>query len=161
MPPTIVSFAPADAAGVLALILPIQQAEFGIAVTAADQPDLAEIPAFYQCGAGGFWVARAEGRVVGSLGLKDIGGGRGALRKMFVAAPWRGGVHGIAPALLAAALAAARAGGLREVLLGTTEKFLAAHRFYERNGFRAVAAADLPPEFPRMAVDTRFYALDL
>lgn len=154
---TIAAFAPEDARAVLDLILSVQ-AEFGIAVTAADQPDLAEIPAFYQSGAGGFWVAKAAGKVVGSLGLKDIGGGRGALRKMFVAAPWRG--DGTAQALLETALAAARGHGLAEVLLGTTEMFRAAHRFYEKNGFRAIAAAELPPGFLRMAVDTRFYALE-
>ena len=47
------------------------------------------------------------------------------------------------------------------MLLGTTDKFLAVHRFYEKNGFRAVPPEDLPPEFPRMAVDTRFYAITL
>jgi hypothetical protein len=31
----------------------------------------------------------------------------------------------------------------------TTEKFLAAHRFYERNGFQQMAASELPPSFPR------------
>ena len=51
----------------------------------------------------------------------------------------------------------ASAAGLQEILLGTTDKFLAAHRFYERQGFTAVALADLPASFPRMAVDTRFY----
>jgi RimJ/RimL family protein N-acetyltransferase len=43
------------------------------------------------------------------------------------------------------------------VLLGTTERFHAAHRFYERNGFKRIAVIDLPATFPRMAVDTRFY----
>jgi GNAT superfamily N-acetyltransferase len=55
----------------------------------------------------------------------------------------------------------ARRRGVREILLGTTERFLAAHRFYERNGFQPIDAAALPPEFPRMAVDTRFYRLTL
>jgi hypothetical protein len=47
------------------------------------------------------------------------------------------------------------------VLLGTTEKFLAARRFYEKNGFQRVAAEELPDDFPRMKPDTRFYRLDL
>ena len=47
----------------------------------------------------------------------------------------------------------------REILLGTTEKFIAAYKFYEKNGFIEVAKASLPPEFPVMAVDVKFYRL--
>ena len=77
----------------LNVILPIQQQEFGIPVTEADQPDLANIPEFYQSGTGGFWVARSNDQVIGTVGLKDIGLGQAALRKMllphrFVAGSW-------------------------------------------------------------------------
>lgn len=41
--------------------------------------------------------------------------------------------------------------------LGTTERFLAAHRFYEKNGFVLVDRSALPASFPLMAVDSRFY----
>jgi predicted N-acetyltransferase YhbS len=41
--------------------------------------------------------------------------------------------------------------------LGTTAKFLAAHRFYEKNGFREIAQTELPASFPVMTVDTKFY----
>ncbi len=34
------------------------------------------------------------------------------------------------------------------------EEFLAAHRFYERNGFQRISDAELPPAFPKMAVDS-------
>ena len=86
----ITAFADADREGVLNVILPIQQQEFGIPITEADQPDLTSIPEFYQSGTGGFWVARSDGEVVGTVGLKDIGSGQTALRKMFVAAAFRG-----------------------------------------------------------------------
>jgi GNAT superfamily N-acetyltransferase len=120
------------------------------------------VPAFFGRGASGFWVAAAPGdRIVGSIGLLDLGRGRGALRKMFVAKAWRGPAHGAAQRLLERLLGHARAHGLGTILLGTTEEFLAAHRFYERNGFVRAAAEDLPAEFPRMRLDTRFYRLDL
>lgn len=154
-------FTPADEQAVIDVILPIQREEFGIAITADDQPDLRAIPAFYQSGLGDFWVAEADGRVVGTIGLKDIGAGRGALRKMFVAAPLRGREYGVAQALLTRLLDDAAARGLRDIFLGTTDKFLAAHRFYEKNGFARIEPEALPPEFPRMAVDTRFYRLTL
>jgi hypothetical protein len=38
---------------------------------------------------------------------------------------------------------------------------VAAHRFYERNGFVQIPAADLPEAFPLMGVDTRFYRRNL
>lgn len=158
---TVVPFTPAHAPGVPALILPIQQAEFGIAVTLADQPDLLDIPGFYQAGRGNFWVALDQGQVVGTIGLRDIGEGRAALRKMFVAASHRGREHGVAAALLETLLAWAHAQGLAEVLLGTTDRFLAAHRFYEKHGFEVVPREDLPASFPVMAVDSRFYRLTL
>ena len=50
-------YEPGDEAGIIAVILPIQQAEFGIPITAEQQPDLASIADFYLSGAGNFWVA--------------------------------------------------------------------------------------------------------
>ena len=152
-------YSDADRQGVLDVILPIQQQEFGIPITAADQPDLMQIPEFYQSGTGGFWVARSDGKIVGTIGLKDIGARQTALRKMFVAAPFRGRELGVAGKLLDGLLAHARAKGVIEIFLGTTDKFLAAHRFYEKRGFTELSKAELPKAFPVMAVDSKFYAL--
>lgn len=150
-------FRVADTDAVMGVILPIQREEFGIAITAAEQPDLAAIQDFYQTGKGQFWVAVAGGSVVGTLGLKDIGNAQAALRKMFVAAEFRGREHGVASGLLAALLNHVRQNDGVEVFLGTTEKFVAAHRFYEKNGFVEIEAEALPAAFPRMAVDSKFY----
>lgn len=140
---------------VLAHILAIQQQEFAIPISRADQPDLEDIPGFYQRGNGNFWLALADGQVVGTVGLIDIGAGQGVIRKMFVHKAYRG--DKAAGLLLRALLDWARQHGLDRLLLGTTEQFTAAHRFYEKNGFRPVAKADLPAAFPVMKVDTRFY----
>jgi N-acetylglutamate synthase-like GNAT family acetyltransferase len=155
----IAPFSDADQQGVLDVILPIQQREFGIPITAADQPDLMNIPQFYQAGAGGFWVARSNGEVVGTVGLKDIGARQIALRKMFVAGPFRGRELGVAGKLLDVLMAHARAKDVAEIFLGTTDKFLAAHRFYEKRSFRELPKAALPAAFPVMAVDSKFYVL--
>ena len=61
--------------------------------------------------------------------------------------------------LLDALLAHARVQGVSEIFLGTTEKFLAAHRFYEKKGFTELQKAALPKAFPMMAVDSKFYVL--
>jgi N-acetylglutamate synthase-like GNAT family acetyltransferase len=157
MPIHVRPYRPGDGPGVIDVILPIQRDEFNFAITAEEQPDLSAIPDFYQSGAGGFWVAEQGGRLVGTIGLRDIGERQAALRKMFVAAPVRGREHGVGASLLATLLAHARDMQLREVFLGTTDRFLAAHRFYEKNGFVAIEAALLPERFPRMAVDNAFY----
>ena len=148
-----------DTEALLALILGIQCGEFGLSISREDQPDLLDVAGFYRRGNGEFWVADDGDAIVGSVALIDIGESRMALRKMFVAPAQRG--DGLAARLLDVALAHARAHGAREVLLGTTEAFLAAHRFYEKHGFACVERAALPAAFPVMAVDTRFYRLAL
>lgn len=158
---TIDRYVQGDETEVVALIVPIQSEEFGIAISAEDQPDLMNIPAFYQTGSGDFWLARKQGEVVGTIGMKDIGNHEVALRKMFVAATWRGREFGVARQMLECLLAASRQRGVKRIYLGTTEKFLAAHRFYEKHGFKRLAQQDLPAAFPLMGVDTRFYALDV
>jgi len=160
-PIRIVPFAVGHGDDVVALILTIQQAEFGIPITLQAQPDLLDIAGFYRRGDGNFWVALDGARVVGTAALLDIGQRQAALRKMFVAASHRGGGRGVAPSLLAALLAWARQRAVSELFLGTTAQFVAAHRFYEKHGFREVALPDLPPTFPVMSVDTNFYMLAL
>jgi len=150
-------FHPQHAAAVAELVLNIQRDEFGFDITLDDQPDLQDVPAHYLRGTGGFWVATARDRVAGCIGLLDFAPGEGALRKMFVGGGWRGAEIGVAGRLLDTLLAHARQHALRHVWLGTTERFLAAHRFYEKHGFALADEATLPAAFPRMQVDTRFY----
>lgn len=143
---------------VVGLILPIQQQEFGVPITAADQPDLAAIPEVYQKGRGQFWVGLDGEEVVGTIGLIDFGSG-GALRKMFLRKDQRG--SGLAQGLLDTLLDHARREHLACLCLGTLPHMQAAHRFYERNAFLRTAPETLPADFPRMPVDTVFYRRDL
>lgn len=139
------------------LIVPIQREEFGIDISAEKQPDLADIPGYYQSGLGNFWLAREGDSVVGSISLKDIGDGDVALRKMFVKSSHRGREKGIAAALLRTALEWSARQNVKTIYLGTTAQFLAAHRFYEKNGFAEIPKSALPASFPVMDVDTKFY----
>lgn len=150
-------FAPEYQAGVIDLILPIQQQEFGIAITLQDQPDLLDIPGFYQQQAGNFWLVLADSTVVGCVALLDIGDGLGALRKMFVAAPYRGKQYGLGRRLLDTLLAWSERHEIREIYLGTTAQFVAAQHFYRKNGFDEIAKNELPAGFPVMAVDSMFF----
>jgi GNAT superfamily N-acetyltransferase len=80
---------------------------------------------------------------------------------MFVRAEYRGAEHGVAKRLLDTLMAWSQPRGLQTIYLGTTSKFLAAHRFYEKNGFREMTPGELPKAFPVMAVDTKFYCRTL
>lgn len=153
----VIPFQPSFQDDVSRLIVAIQRDEFEIEITAEQQPDLRDIPGFYQVRNGNFWVAREAGRIVGTISLLDIGNLQGALRKMFVQREFRGPESGTAKRLLDVLLAWADEKGVREIFLGTTAKFLAAHRFYAKHGFREIAQSALPPAFPIMAVDTLFF----
>ena len=144
---------------VIDLIIDIQQNEFHIPIKREDQPDLSDIANFYQSGKGNFWVALCNGRVIGTIALIDIGNYQGALRKMFVKATYRGRTYNTAKLLLLQLMTWARECEVHDIYLGTTEKFLAAHRFYEKNGFSQINKVTLPDTFPIMKVDTKFYKL--
>jgi N-acetylglutamate synthase-like GNAT family acetyltransferase len=150
-----------DEQQVVDLIVSIQQKEFNIPITAEDQPDLHDIPNYYQKNQGNFWVALHNEVVVGTISLLDIGNGQSALRKMFVHQQYRGPEKGIARNLLKTLLDWAKLRRLREIYLGTTPFFFAAHRFYEKNGFIEISKEDLPTTFPLMEVDTKFYKYTL
>jgi GNAT superfamily N-acetyltransferase len=146
---------------ILNLILPIQQLEFNVPLTREAQPDLLDIEAFYHQAGGGFWGATANGELVGTIALLAIGHQAGAVRKMFVKKEYRGKDLGIAQLLLNTLLTDCRAKGITDVYLSTVDVLKAAQRFYERNGFERQQSAQMPPYFPRMAVDNVYYHLHL
>ena len=146
---------------IIELILTIQQKEFNIPVTVEAQPDLQNIPEVYQTGKGNFWVALNDEQPVGTIGLIDIGGNTGVIRKMFVHPVYRGKVIGVAHQLLQTLLQWAAQKEMKNLFLGTVEKLHAAHRFYEKNGFTRIPMEELPKQFPLMKVDTIFYKYEI
>lgn len=153
----VVVFKDAHKNDVIDLIVAIQQREFAIPISAKDQPDLNAIPTYYQENHGNFWVATLHGAVIGTIALLHIGNNQGALRKMFVDKHFRGSRYNTANLLLTKLFDWAHARHFKEIYLGTTSKFLAAHRFYEKNGFISIDKSDLPGTFPVMEVDVKFY----
>jgi GNAT superfamily N-acetyltransferase len=153
----IIPFQTAFEQDIIDLVLTIQQSEFLIEITIEDQPDLKQIAGFYQKGKGNFWVAKYNNELAGTIGLLDIGNGNGALRKMFVKKEFRGKEWGVGQQLLQTVFDWAAQLGFTKILLGTTDKFLAAQRFYEKNNFTTISINQLPPEFHVMKVDTKFY----
>lgn len=156
------TYQPEHCQGIIDLILPIQQIEFKVPITIEDQPDLFHIPEVYQQGRGNFWVAtNSDNQVVGTIAFIEFPKNRVALRKMFVAAPYRGKSYGIAQQLMDTSISWCMLQGLESIWLGTIPRLEAAVRFYEKNGFYRVLAGELPLEFPRMAVDTLFFCKEI
>lgn len=150
-----------DCEAVINLILPIQQIEFNVPITIEAQPDLRDIESNYHQRGGNFWGAKIDGELAGTIALLNTGHNACALRKMFVKKEFRGREYGIAQQLLETLLAYCAEQKITDVYLGTVDMLKAAHRFYEKNGFNRIEAADLPSYFPRMMADNRFYHLHL
>jgi len=104
---------------------------------------------------------REAGMIVGSIALMSVGHGAGVIRKMFVKREFRGKELSIAQRLLDTLVAYCRENGIGDLYLGTVDRMKAAHRFYERNGFRPIEMEALPSYFPRMLTDNLFYHLHL
>jgi putative acetyltransferase len=147
----------AHSAAVADLVLPIQQLEFGVAITLEMQPDIRDIDGVFNRERSGLWGALVDGRLVGTIGLLDIGSADGVVRKMFVHAAFRGAPWGIAQSLMDTLVQHCRRAGIKDLWLGTVHTMGAAARFYERNGFVKILKTELPVKFPLMAVDDSFY----
>jgi N-acetylglutamate synthase-like GNAT family acetyltransferase len=146
---------------VQALILDIQRNEFQIDIDLERQADLSDISNFYQNNLGNFWIAKFEEKVVGTISLLDIGNKQTALRKIFVDKNFRGKEYKVGQQLLDTLITYAKGAKIEAVYLGTTEKFTAAQRFYEKNAFVEIDKNNLPSKFPIMSVDVKFYRLKL
>jgi len=70
---------------------------------------------------------------------------------------YRGKVFSVGQNLLHTLITWSKHKGITEIYLGTTEKFIGAQRFYEKNGFIEIDKKELPETFPVMEVDIKFY----
>ena len=158
----IIPYEPHHRDQIVNLILTIQQIEFQVPITIADQPDLLVIDEFYQQRNGNFWVAlNTDSQVVGTIALIDNGEKFGTIRKMFVRADARGKEGGVAAALFQTLEQKAIQNKMSALYLGTVQKLKASHRFYSKNGFVEIPKADLPNNYPLMLVDTMFFKKEL
>jgi N-acetylglutamate synthase-like GNAT family acetyltransferase len=157
---TIQTYLPQYQNQIINLILDIQH-EFNVPIPLEEQPGLLKIHDFYQLGKGNFWMAVDHDTVVGTMALLDIGNNQGAIQKCFVHKDYRGKEMGVGQRLLDTVLDWAKSQSIRAIYLGTTEVYKAAHRFYEKNGFREISLAELPKTFPLLKADTKFYKYEL
>lgn len=113
-------------------------AEYGFTWDAGGyHADLGDVEAGFNA----FWVAEADGRVVGCAGLRRREGGlrdaEGSLERLYVLPEARG--SGVGSALLAAVVEGARARGWARLEIWSDKLFEDAHRLYERCGAVVVA----------------------
>lgn len=144
-------------------VLQIQQREFCIPITYEEQKDLHDPYDFFvRQYNGNFWLALSGSQVIGTIGLVNIGGGNGIIKKMFVHKDWRGREYGIGAKLIATLESWAKSErGIKRIYLGTADILKAANRFYQKNGYIQVEKADLPAGFMLVDVDNVFYGKEL
>jgi putative acetyltransferase len=81
-----------------------------------------------------FVAVEADGRIIGTISCKVVGGVEGHLRGMAVRPEWQG--SRVATELLARAEQETRNAGCSTLTLDTTEPLKRAVRFYEKHGFQ-------------------------
>jgi N-acetylglutamate synthase-like GNAT family acetyltransferase len=141
------------------LVLNIQNHEFHLGLTQAQQPDLVDTENFYKDGA--FWVALDKNSVIGSIGIQVLQAEIGILRKMFVHKDFRGKELGIAQQLFDTLLIEANYLKIKTIFLDTPPIAHAAHRFYERNGFVETYRDNLPQNYKFVEMPLKFYMLNI
>ncbi len=97
-----------------------------------DDEDLDKIRQIYS-GKGKFWIAVKDGKLVGTVAVRDLGNNVAKLNRMFVLVNYHG--SGLGQELLNTALLHVRLYGFNKIVLNTHVLMHRAHRFYEKNGF--------------------------
>ena len=142
---------------VVNMITQIQRDEFGVPVT--DEINACVLQAegtFCYHNACNFWYAvDAEGKVIGSVGLKKVDEQHGEIKKFFVVPEYRG--KGLAQQLMAVVAKAAHKHGFGYLVLGTVDILKGAQKFYQKCGFKPIAKKALPKNFEACPLDTVFF----
>ncbi len=144
---------------IIELILYIQNEEAKINLSLEEQPDLLDVPAYYEKNGGGFWIAVENEEVIGTLAFMNYGDGNAVLKKFFVRADWRSRRVGLA--LYETVLRYLKENGYKQALLDTPSVAKASHRFYEKAGFARISKEQLPFHYEYTDRDSYLYLLEL
>ncbi|MCP5265074.1 MAG: GNAT family N-acetyltransferase [Burkholderiaceae bacterium] len=102
------------------------------------EAELRDLPGGYAPPAGRLLLAWRGNDALACVGLRDLGGGRAEMKRLYVRPSARGG--GLGEALVARVLDAAREIGYEQVVLDTLPTMAAAQRLYARFGFADLSA---------------------
>jgi len=144
---------------IIDLILHIQNDEAGINLQIDEQPDLLNVPLYYEKNGGEFWLAEDNGEVVGTFAFMNYGDGNAVLKKFFVRADWRNKKIGFI--LYQTVIEYLKKNGYKQALLDTPAVAKVSHRFYERAGFKRIAKETLPFHYKYPDRDSYLYLLKL
>ena len=156
---TIERFQIKDQKEVKHFVLDIQNNEFYLNLTETQQPDLVDTEKYFEDG--GFWTAKKDGNIVGTIGLQIVDSQNAALRKMFVKKECRGKALNIAQRLLHTLLKFAKMKEIATIWLDTPSVATASHTFYERNGFVQTDKKSLPNGYQYPDKNSKIYALTI
>lgn len=147
---------------VIALILYLQNYDNQVDLSLEEQPDMADIPAHYLNGQGGFWLAiNDQDTVVGTIGLLVENNQYGVLKKFFVHQDYRGTAAGVSYRLFATLIATANQRNLQHILLDTPAACHRAHHFYRKHGFTEIPRAAVPVRYDFPDRESIFFVKDL
>ena len=118
------------------------------------EEELATLPGKYAPPDGRLFLACRDGAPIGCVALRRFDADSGEVKRLYVKLEDRG--HGVAHALTAAVIAAAREIGYRRLVLDTLDRMTAARRLYAAAGFR-----EIPAYYATPICGTRFMALTL
>jgi GNAT superfamily N-acetyltransferase len=144
---------------VIELILHIQNEEAGIHLSIQEQPDLLNIPLYYEQQGGEFWLAVDGQEVIGKIALMNYHNGNGVLKKFFVKKERRKQKVGFV--LYQTLINKAKEDGYHQLLLDTPSVAAASHRFYEREGFVRITKEELPFPYTYPDRDSYLYLLKM
>ena len=161
-PVLIREFRKTDNAGVVSLVLGIQNDEFRLNLSITDQKDLTDIDAYYGAQGGAFLVAETSaGVIVGTIGLMRLRENLGVIKKFFVAADYRGKGRGVSMALYERFIVSAKTLGVTQIVLDTPSAAVRSHAFYLAAGFVQIDRSELPMKYDFPERDTLFFRLQL
>lgn len=106
---------------------------------------------------GNYWVAIADEKVIGTVGVIAVENDFGVLKKMMLKKEFRGQNLGISTLLLQTVMSWCQEHNVSNLYLGTMLQFRAAQNFYERNGFKRINESHLPTNFLKNPMDKVFY----
>lgn len=125
----------------------------------AEQPDLKDIQTYYQKDGGEFWIAKSDGKVIGTLGLQFRENHCAVMKEFFVDCHYRSQKIGLA--LYQKLLAFAKDKGVRHIILDTPSVARASHKFYETARFHRIYTQEFPIRYLYPDRDSLLYMLDL
>lgn len=104
-----------------------------------------------------YWVAQEGQKTIGTVAIVLIENKYAILKNMFVKKDFRGKNFEVSQRLLLTALNWCNSENIPNIYLGTMKQFIAAQRFYEKNGFHKIEKNQLPEKFILNPLDTVFY----